>query len=66
MSHFHVGVKSVEHWLQQKGTGCTEFSLSSLRILLTHSSSPRRQMNSELAGFGMKCISGGGGFGGGI
>ena len=66
LSHFHVGVKSVPHWLQLNGTGCMLFSLSSLRILETHSSRPNKQMNSVLAGFGMKCISGGGGLGGGI
>ena len=66
LSHFHVGVKSVPHWLQLNGTGCMLFSLSSFRILLTHSSKPIKQINSVLAGLGIKCISGGGGFGGGI
>ena len=66
LSHFQVGVKSVAHWLQVNGMGWTVFSLFSCKILPTHSSRPSRQMNSVLAGLGMKCISGGGGLGGGI
>ena len=66
LSHFQVGVKSVWHWLQLNGIGCGPGGLSSFKYLLTHSSSPSRYMNSELVGFGMKCISGGGGLGGGI
>ena len=66
LSHFQVGVKSVWHWLQLNGIGCGPGGLSSFKYLLTHSSKPSRYMNSELVGFGMKCISGGGGLGGGI
>ena len=44
------------------GCGCTVFSLSFPGILVTHSSRPIKQMNSMLAGFGMKYISGGGDF----
>ena len=66
LSHFHVGVKSVWHWLQLIGIGCGPGGLSSFKYLLTHSSSPSKYMNSELVGLGMKCISGGGGLGGGI
>ena len=66
LSHFQVGVKSVPHWLQLNGTGWMLFSLSSFSILLTHSSRPNKQMNSVFVGLGMKCISGGGGLGGGI
>ena len=40
MSHFQVGVKSVPHWLQEKGVGMAGGTASRFRILLTHSSRP--------------------------
>ena len=42
LSHFHVGVKSVLHWEQVKGTGIGVGAASRFRIRLTHSSRPVR------------------------
>ena len=42
LSHFQVGVKSVWHWEQVKGTGIGGITASRLRILVTHSSRPVR------------------------
>lgn len=64
-SHFHTGVKSVLHWVHSKGSGGGGIA-GSLVMKSTTCSRPTKYINSVLDGFGTKCISGGGGFGGGI
>jgi len=64
-SHFHTGVKSVLHCEHSNGSGGGGIA-GSFVIKSTTCSKPTKYMNSVLEGFGTKCISGGGGFGGGI
>lgn len=64
-SHFQTGVKSVLHCEHSNGSGGGG-TAGSFVIKSTTCSKPTKYINSVLEGFGTKCISGGGGFGGGI
>lgn len=64
-SHFHTGVKSVLHCEHSNGSGGGGMA-GSFVMKSTTCSKPTKYINSVLEGFGTKCISGGGGFGGGI
>lgn len=65
VSHFQTGVKSELHCVHANGMGGEGILVSFVRKSTT-CSNPTRYMNSVLLGLGMKCISGGGGLGGGI
>lgn len=64
-SHFQTGVKSELHWWHWNGVG-GNVTFGSFVKKSTTCSSPTKYINSVLLGFGIKCISGGGGLGGGI